>query len=220
MTAASRAGKNISSTPTAPGNDPDGGRFVLRAGVLDADDLRRAHTRIAHEIVERNHGAERPRARRPLHPRSSRSPAASPTAIERVRARRRCRSARSTSPSTATTSAPRGAAARPHRGPGRRRGQGRRARRRRAVHRPHGARRARRAHRARPSAGGAARGPRRPRSPGAADPRRLRGQEPADQRHGEDVRVRLEETDDEPDGVELWGEPRAGDELESIPEGA
>jgi pyrimidine operon attenuation protein/uracil phosphoribosyltransferase len=30
---------------------------VFRAGVLDADDLRRAHTRIAHEIVERNHGA-------------------------------------------------------------------------------------------------------------------------------------------------------------------
>jgi len=58
MTAASRAGKNISSTPTAPGNDPDGGRFVLRAGVLDAADLRRAHTRIAHEIVERNHGAD------------------------------------------------------------------------------------------------------------------------------------------------------------------
>jgi pyrimidine operon attenuation protein/uracil phosphoribosyltransferase len=32
--------------------------FVFRTGVLDADDLRRAHTRIAHEIVERNHGAE------------------------------------------------------------------------------------------------------------------------------------------------------------------
>jgi pyrimidine operon attenuation protein / uracil phosphoribosyltransferase len=37
---------------------PDGGRFfVQRAQVFDADDLRRAHTRIAHEIVERNHGA-------------------------------------------------------------------------------------------------------------------------------------------------------------------
>src|SRR5712691_9303796 len=36
---------------------PAGGRsFVLRAKVFDADDLRRAHTRIAHEIVERNHG--------------------------------------------------------------------------------------------------------------------------------------------------------------------
>lgn len=37
---------------------PEGGRFVFRARVFSADDLRRAHTRIAHEIVERNHGAE------------------------------------------------------------------------------------------------------------------------------------------------------------------
>ncbi len=49
---------------------PEGGRFfvpehgegerslVCRAQVLDADDMRRAHTRIAHEIVERNHGAD------------------------------------------------------------------------------------------------------------------------------------------------------------------
>jgi pyrimidine operon attenuation protein / uracil phosphoribosyltransferase len=37
---------------------PSGGHlFSRRAKVLDADDLRRAHTRIAHEIVERNHGA-------------------------------------------------------------------------------------------------------------------------------------------------------------------
>jgi pyrimidine operon attenuation protein/uracil phosphoribosyltransferase len=36
----------------------EGGRFVSRAQVFSADDLRRAHTRIAHEIVERNHGAE------------------------------------------------------------------------------------------------------------------------------------------------------------------
>src|SRR5919197_421294 len=37
---------------------PSGGHsFSLQATVLDADDLRRAHTRIAHEIVERNHGA-------------------------------------------------------------------------------------------------------------------------------------------------------------------
>ena len=36
----------------------EGGRFVSRAKVFDADDLRRAHTRIAHEIVERNHGAD------------------------------------------------------------------------------------------------------------------------------------------------------------------
>ena len=32
--------------------------LVLRTGVFDADDLRRAVTRIAHEIVERNHGAD------------------------------------------------------------------------------------------------------------------------------------------------------------------
>lgn len=32
--------------------------FLLRTQVLSADDLRRAHTRIAHEIVERNHGAD------------------------------------------------------------------------------------------------------------------------------------------------------------------
>ncbi len=38
---------------------PEGGRFFLQAHVLDAADLRRAYTRIAHEIVERNHGAER-----------------------------------------------------------------------------------------------------------------------------------------------------------------
>jgi pyrimidine operon attenuation protein/uracil phosphoribosyltransferase len=31
---------------------------VFRAKVFDAADLRRAHTRIAHEIVERNHGAD------------------------------------------------------------------------------------------------------------------------------------------------------------------
>jgi pyrimidine operon attenuation protein/uracil phosphoribosyltransferase len=32
--------------------------LVHRTGVFDAGDLRRAHTRIAHEIVERNRGAE------------------------------------------------------------------------------------------------------------------------------------------------------------------
>jgi pyrimidine operon attenuation protein/uracil phosphoribosyltransferase len=32
--------------------------LVFRTGVFDAGDLRRAHTRIAHEIVERNRGAE------------------------------------------------------------------------------------------------------------------------------------------------------------------
>ena len=46
------------SEATAAPDSSGGGHFVFRADVLDADDLRRAHTRIAHEIVERNHGAE------------------------------------------------------------------------------------------------------------------------------------------------------------------
>jgi pyrimidine operon attenuation protein/uracil phosphoribosyltransferase len=37
---------------------PRGGIFVPRTRVMDAADLRRAVTRIAHEIVERNHGLE------------------------------------------------------------------------------------------------------------------------------------------------------------------
>ena len=37
---------------------PYGGVFVARSQVMDADDLRRAVTRIAHEIVERNHGLD------------------------------------------------------------------------------------------------------------------------------------------------------------------
>jgi pyrimidine operon attenuation protein/uracil phosphoribosyltransferase len=35
---------------------PTGGVFVARSRVMDAEDLRRAITRIAHEVVERNHG--------------------------------------------------------------------------------------------------------------------------------------------------------------------
>lgn len=42
----------FASAPNDAGPD-----LVLRTGVFDADDLRRAVTRIAHEIVERNHGA-------------------------------------------------------------------------------------------------------------------------------------------------------------------
>jgi pyrimidine operon attenuation protein / uracil phosphoribosyltransferase len=45
---------NRGTIPVAPSG---GHLFSLRAKVFDADDLRRAHTRIAHEIVERNHGA-------------------------------------------------------------------------------------------------------------------------------------------------------------------
>ena len=35
---------------------PSGGVFLARAWVMSAEDLRRAVTRIAHEVVERNHG--------------------------------------------------------------------------------------------------------------------------------------------------------------------
>lgn len=48
------AADNQDRTTTAPSG---GHLFSLQAKVFDADDLRRAHTRIAHEIVERNHGA-------------------------------------------------------------------------------------------------------------------------------------------------------------------
>jgi pyrimidine operon attenuation protein / uracil phosphoribosyltransferase len=37
---------------------PYGGIFSARSRVMDAEDLRRAVTRIAHEIVERNHGLD------------------------------------------------------------------------------------------------------------------------------------------------------------------
>jgi pyrimidine operon attenuation protein / uracil phosphoribosyltransferase len=38
---------------------PFGGAFLARSKVMDADGLRRAVTRIAHEIIERNQGLER-----------------------------------------------------------------------------------------------------------------------------------------------------------------
>ena len=178
----------------------------FRASVFDAADLRRAHTRIAHEIVERNHGADDV-VLVGLYTRGVALARRLAAAIEAFEGVDGARSARSTSPSTATTSACAPVTpARPDRGPVDISGQGRRARRRRALHRPHRPRRARRAHRARPAPGGAARGAGRPRPPGAADPARLRGQEPADQL-GEDVRVRLAEVDGGDDGVELWGPP-------------
>jgi pyrimidine operon attenuation protein / uracil phosphoribosyltransferase len=42
---------------TAPDLSSGPGHWILRARVFEADDLKRAVTRIAHEIVERNHGA-------------------------------------------------------------------------------------------------------------------------------------------------------------------
>jgi len=57
MPSAARAGQPDDAAAAAAPDQGEGGRFVFRATVYDADDLRRAHTRIAHEIVERNHGA-------------------------------------------------------------------------------------------------------------------------------------------------------------------
>ena len=57
--AAPSDGRAVDGQAVGPAIDPEGGRFAFRATVFDADDLRRAHVRIAHEIVERNHGADR-----------------------------------------------------------------------------------------------------------------------------------------------------------------
>jgi pyrimidine operon attenuation protein / uracil phosphoribosyltransferase len=58
MTAPIAGGDFFADDRSRDATAPAGGRlFTLRAKVFDADDLRRAHTRIAHEIVERNHGA-------------------------------------------------------------------------------------------------------------------------------------------------------------------
>jgi pyrimidine operon attenuation protein/uracil phosphoribosyltransferase len=51
MHAPDAAGQHDAPAPTSSG------RFFFKTGVFDAADLRRAITRIAHEIVERNHGA-------------------------------------------------------------------------------------------------------------------------------------------------------------------
>src|SRR4051812_37405134 len=46
------------SAPSGSARSGADSTLVKRTGVFDADDLRRAHTRIAHEIVERNRGAD------------------------------------------------------------------------------------------------------------------------------------------------------------------
>ena len=55
-----REGMPVRNPPawTAPDPSSGPGHWLLRARVFEADDLKRAVTRIAHEIVERNHGAE------------------------------------------------------------------------------------------------------------------------------------------------------------------
>jgi len=61
MPDAARAGQH-DKPAAAPGGglsmSGSGRELELRTSVFSADDLRRAHTRIAHEIVERNQGAE------------------------------------------------------------------------------------------------------------------------------------------------------------------
>ncbi len=42
--------------PAAPRQPPDGGLFSARSRVLEASDVARALRRMAHEIIERNHG--------------------------------------------------------------------------------------------------------------------------------------------------------------------
>jgi len=54
-----RTGEGRFASEGEPNGDVTGADLVLRTSVFDAADLRRALTRIAHEIVERNHGAER-----------------------------------------------------------------------------------------------------------------------------------------------------------------
>ena len=80
-----------------------GGAFSMSGKLLDAADVRRALTRIAHEIVERDKGAERPGAGRHRQPRRPPRAAARGARSPRSRART-SRSASWTSRSTATTS--------------------------------------------------------------------------------------------------------------------
>src|SRR3954465_15627194 len=53
-----RRGEGRFASDGEPNGDVSGADLVLRTSVFDAADLRRALTRIAHEIVERNHGAD------------------------------------------------------------------------------------------------------------------------------------------------------------------
>ncbi|GDX30063.1 bifunctional protein PyrR [Actinomycetes bacterium] len=58
MAAANRAGDKTQNEVGAEPAVFDNENFVFRAQVFDANDLRRALTRMAHEIIERNHGAD------------------------------------------------------------------------------------------------------------------------------------------------------------------
>lgn len=58
MAAANRAGDKTQNEVGAEPAVFDNESFVFRAQVFDANDLRRALTRMAHEIIERNHGTD------------------------------------------------------------------------------------------------------------------------------------------------------------------
>ncbi len=57
-TQSSKTNETNQANDTPDAADPFGGVFAFRTRVFDADTLRRSLTRIAHEIVERNHGAD------------------------------------------------------------------------------------------------------------------------------------------------------------------
>ena len=164
--------------------------------VLDAADIARALTRIAHEILERNKGGARPRPARHPHPRR-------PAGRTHRRADRRRRGRRASRrrarhhdvprrPAAAAAPAPLGHTAIPAGGIDDKvvvlvddvlfSGRTIRAA-LDALERP------------RPAARRPARRPGRPRPPRAADPGRLRRQEPADLAGSEKVQVRLAEID-------------------------
>ncbi len=169
-----------SSQPTPPTGDI---RTDLGRVVLDARDITRALTRIAHEILERNKGA----ADLVLLGIPSRGVPLARRIAERIK-------------EVEGVDVPVGALdvtmyrddlrQHPARGPQhteraarRHRRTHRRARRRRALLRPHGPRRPRRDERPRPARRRPARGAGRPRPPRAADPRRPRRQEPPQRPH-------------------------------------
>ena len=158
---------------------PYGGVFVARSQVMDADDVRRAIWRMAHEVIERNHGLDGVRARRDADRRGRPGRRAGRRAPRDRRHRAAGRLARRR-PVPRRHRHPPGAARGGHRHPRRHRRRHRGAGRRRALHRSHHPRRPRRPQRLRPAPVGAARGDGRPRPPRAADPTRLRRQEPAD----------------------------------------
>ena len=168
--------------------------FFAKSQLLSSDEVTRALTRMAHEIVERQprRGDASPSSDyKPVERRSRRRLGGD---LERHR-RKISRSDCSTSRSTATTfRAPRPAiVAHPHRSRSHRSHGG--PRRRRPLHRAHDSRRAERAHRLGSAPVGATRGNGRSRTPRTSDPARLRRQEPADlarRGHQGDARGRVD----------------------------